>query len=366
MAGGKASSSGSRFKAMATALFALAAVFFAVYFIVQGWSNGIPKEPLVRQFPVMGTICELKFWDKPEQAAKAADVASDAIREVESRCSVFDKASELSALNASAFDAPFKCSPELWELLSHSRRFNAVTDGNFDITIRPLMVLWGFSKKRGELPSKAEIETAMQTVGMDKLIFDDNAHTVKFAVKGMALDLGGIAKGYALDKAAEGVLALGVKRGIINLGGNMRCLPLPPPGRDAYAIGIRNPFDSSATIGTIKLLNCCVGTSGDYERYVVINGRHYTHIMNSKTGLPVENMLSVTVVTPLGVESDGLSKGPFVGGSSYAKLIAERIPATSVLVIRRDPADSSKALVEKFGSIWGQVEAPQPPLAPKK
>ncbi len=341
-----------------SALFALLAAGY-IYWRMD--SAEIPKDPYVRQFPVMGTVCELKFWAAPELAAKAADEASAAIREVEGVCSVFAKESELHRLNDGAFDAPFKCSPELWEVLSHARRFNEMSQGAFDITVKPLMVVWGFYRKRGELPAKAEVDEAMKTVGMDKLVFDDSAQTVKFSVKGMGLDLGGVAKGYALDKAAERVLALGVRRGLINLGGNMRCLPLPPPGRDAYVIGVRNPFDTKSSLGEIKLLNCCVGTSGDYERYVVIDGRHYTHIMNPKTGLPVENMLSVTVVTPIGVESDGLSKSPFINGPAAAKELCERIPKTSVLVIRRDPKDTTKTILDKFGPIWDKVQAPAAP-----
>jgi len=105
-------------------------------------------------------------------------------------------------------------------------------------------------------------------------------------------------------------------------------------------------------------LNCCVGTSGDYERYVVIGGRHFTHIMNPQTGLPVENMLSVTVVTQLGVDSDGLSKYPFVEGLVAAKELTKRIPGCSVLVVRRSPDDPKKMVIDKFGSIWRDVKIP--------
>lgn len=341
-----------------TSLIALAA---AGYIIWRMNNAEAQKEPYARQFPIMGTVCELKFWAAPKLASQAADEATAAIREVESVCSVFDKDSELYRLNDTAFDAPFKCGPMLWDVLSHARRFNTISQGSFDITVKPLMLLWGFYRKRGELPSKAEIDEAMKTVGMDKLAFDDVAQTVRFTVKGMGLDLGGVAKGYALDKAAARVMDIGVKRGLINLGGNMRCLPLPPPGRDAYLIGVRNPFDAKGAIGEIKLLNCCVGTSGDYERYVVIDGRHYTHIMNPKTGLPVENMLSVTIVTPLGVESDGLSKYPFIAGPEAAKEICGRIPSTSALVIRRNPAKPSEVIMDKFGSIWTGVTTPVAP-----
>ncbi len=347
--------------------FSAAIALLAAGFIFWQTTRGkIPAEPYVRRFPVMGTVCELKFWESPDLAAKAADEAAAAIREVEGICNIFDKESEIARLNAGAFEKPFKCGPLLWDVLSHARRFNTISEGSFDIAVKPLMILWGFYRKRGELPARPEIEKALKTVGMDKIAFDDKERTVKFLVDGMGLDLGGVAKGYALDVAADRVLKLGARRGIINLGGNMRCLPLPPPGRDAYLVGVRDPFDKDAIIGEIKLLNCCVGTSGDYERYVVIDGRHYTHIMDPKTGLPVENMLSVSVVTPLGVESDGLSKYPFIRGPEAAKILCERIPNTSILVIRRDPRNPEKIVMDAFGSIWKGVATPEPPAREAK
>jgi len=335
------------------------------------------------RFTAMGTVCQIKLWAPKEKAEKATSEAVAAISEVERACSVFDKASELSRLNASAFDAPFACSPLLWEVLSHSRRFSEISGGAFDVTIKPLMALWGFYRKRGELPSKEEVAEAMKTVGMDKLQFDDAARSVKFAVKGMGIDLGGVAKGFALDKAAERVLALGVSRGMINIGGNIRCLPLPPPGADAYVVGVRNPFtpvddpktgtlqrspfsgEDGSLCGHVKLLNASIGTSGDYERYVVIGGRHLTHLMNPKTGLPVENMIAVTVMTPLGVESDGLSKAPFINGPDAAKEICSRIPRTSVLVIRRNPEKPSEILMDKIGPGWDSISLPASPTKPE-
>ncbi len=371
----------SRLPAILKLLLSLLIVIAAAALALKAYERSrLDAEPLFEtRFTAMGTVCQVKLWAPKEAAPKAAEAAKEAIAQVESVCSVFDKASELSKLNETAFDAPFVCSPLLWEVLGHSRRFNAISNGAFDVTIKPLMALWGFYRKRGELPSQEEIDEARKTVGMDKLVFDDAARSVKFSVKGMGIDLGGVAKGFALDKAVERLLALGVKRGMVNIGGNIRCLPLPPPGADAYVVGVRNPFapvsdpktgsvkrnpfsgDGDSLCGSVKLLNASIGTSGDYERYVVIDGRHFTHMMNPKTGLPVENMIAVTVVTPLGVESDGLSKAPFINGPDAAKEICSRIPATSALVIRRDPENPADIIMDRIGPIWGSVSLPSKP-----
>jgi len=336
-------------------------VCFAVFLLNRKAESPPPlEEALEYQFPVMNTVAQFKLYGPPMDVGKAFESAREAIIKVEKTCSIFDPKSEISRLNASAADSPFKCSPLLWEILEHSRRFHRISGGSIDITVKPLMSLWGFHKKRGELPAQKDIEEALKTVGLEKAEFDDAKQTVKFNVKGMGFDLGGVAKGFALGKASEKVLSQGINRGMIKLGGNIRCLPAAPPGRDSYKIGIQSPFDKEEICGVASVIDSSIGTSGDYENYVVIEGRHYTHIMNPKTGRPVENMLSATIVTPQEIDSDALSKALFVDGPKAAQELCERIPRTQALIIRLDPADSTKIIVEKFGSVWGEINLREP------
>jgi Membrane-associated lipoprotein involved in thiamine biosynthesis len=189
------------------------------------------------------------------------------------------------------------------------------------------------------------------------VILDDQKKTVRFTVNGVGLDLGGIAKGYALDRAAERVIGRGIRIGILDLGGNLRCLPdsIPSSDQDFYRIGILNPIRKSEIMTRIPMRNNVIATSGDYERYVVIDDRHYTHIINPSTGFPVENMLSVSVVTRRGIVSDGLSTALFIR-PDLAETAVKTFPGTQLLIVRRDPRNPKQILVESFGRIWENGE----------
>eukprot|EP00831_Metopus_contortus_P084193 TRINITY_DN9498_c0_g2_i1.p1 TRINITY_DN9498_c0_g2~~TRINITY_DN9498_c0_g2_i1.p1 ORF type:complete len:384 (-),score=85.71 TRINITY_DN9498_c0_g2_i1:257-1408(-) len=307
-----------------------------------------------RMLPLMGTMCEISLYGRKNLAEKAADAAADKFREVQDICNIFNPESEISKLNRSAFDAPFKCSQLLWNVLQKSREAYDVSGGAFDITAKPLMDLWGFYRKRGEnLPSADEVSAARRLVGLERVHFDDDARTVQFTVKGMSFDLGGIAKGYAVDVAAAAVLTTGISRGLINLGGNMYCLPDPPPGKKNYRIGITNPLNKKTGCGVVEGKDISLATSGNYERYVMIDGVQYTHIMNVKTGIPVRDMLSVTVITDHAVDADFLSTSIFINGPEFAKEVCKRFHDTQVLIIRRDAEGSPEVI--KIGKIWGEI-----------
>ena len=305
-----------------------------------------------RSYPVMGTFSEIALYGDRTRAEKAADLVYEEFARVENTCSIFKPDSELSRLNAGAFEKPFECGKLLWGLLSDSRDAWKLSGGSFDITAKPLMDLWGFYRKRKELPSQDEVKEALSRVGLEKVIFDDDAKTVRFTVKGMSFDLGGIAKGFAVDLAAKSAELVGIKTGIINLGGNIRCLPLSPKGRDSFIVGVRNPLAKNEICGNVSLINMSTATSGNYERYVEIDGKQYTHIMNVKTGLPVSGMLSITVVTPLALYADILSTAIFINGFDFGKLITEKIPGTSVLAIRRSSSNPADIEVMKAGTAF--------------
>ena len=304
-----------------------------------------------RYYSVMGgIILEIKLYGTEENTSKIADKIYKQVEEVDKTCNIYKPETELSRLNASAYSAPFKCSPLLWKLMIISKHYYDLTDGAFDISETPLLKLWGFYRKRKQLPTAAETAKAKEKVGLDKVIFDMKNHTVKFTVQGMRLDLGGIAKGFAVQKAAEYAKKIGVKRGIINLSGNAYCFQEPFPGRKNYIIGVKNPLRKNAICGKVKILDQSVATSGDYERFVIINGKHYAHIMNPETGKPVENMLAVTVITPDAADADALSTSVFIKGEKFAKKIMDEIPGTSFLIIRKNK--SGIPTMKKLGTCW--------------
>ena len=305
-----------------------------------------------RSFMVMGGVpLNIKLRGPKEKTELAVEAAYQAVESVDSVCDRFSKTSELSKLNEAAYKRPFHCGDLLWSVLMESKRYYELTDGAFDISATPFMALWGFHRKRKTLPSPAEIADAAAKTGLNKVVFDEQKRTVRFSVPGMALDLGGIAKGYAVGLAAEAARKFNIDMGVINLAGNAYCFPKPPPGRRAYLVGVRHPLDKSKTWCEFEMLDESVATSGNYERYVVIGNKHYTHIMNPKTGRPVENMLSVTVVTPKAVDSDALSTSVFIKGANFAEKVVKRFPRTSILIIKREPGTGA-IQTKAFGNIW--------------
>ena len=309
-------------------------------------------------FSTMSTVGTVNLSHKEIIVVKnALAAAHEAIRTVEKTCNIFDPESELSNLNATAADGPFVCGDLLWDVLTQARAFGRESGGAFDVTIDPLMKLWGFHSKRETLPSETEIKEAKRLTGLDKVVFDDKKHTVKFTEPGMSINLGGIAKGYALDRAADAVRKLGVKTGWIEIGGNILALP-KKAGGGKYAAGIRNPFHKDDLLGKTTLSDAAISTSGNYERYVVIDGKQYTHIINPATGLPVSDMDSVTVITGSGIDSDALSTSIFIAGPDAVAGWTKKFPGLRVLIVR-GPADKPELL--KFGKGWGDIPSNLPP-----
>ena len=180
------------------------------------------------------------------------------------------------------------------------------------------MDLWGFYKKRGRIPSADEIRKAQALCGLDKVIFNDNNYSVMFPQKGMALDLGGIAKGYALDLAVKYLKQknISIKRGTVNLGGNLYLLG----ENQSYRIGIKDP-SAPEKIKHIVTLNSpgAVSSSGDYERFVILENRKFGHIIDPVSGVPAPREHAATVFTSSGIQSDWMSTVLYLGGTGYQK-----------------------------------------------
>ena len=289
-------------------LLGAAAVWFAGFEV---------KKECIRTIPVMGTICDCRLELASGDSDTAFKAVSSAFSEVMLLANLYDKSSELAKLNASADKAPFVCSKELYNLLAESRRAYQISSGSFDISVKPLMDLWGFYRKRGTIPPESEITKAKKLCGLDKVIFNDAERSVKFTHKGMALDLGGIAKGYALDLAVEKLAGAGVtvKRGTLNLGGNIYLF-----GKDqTYRIGIKSPSSPEQIKEIITLTSPgAVSSSGDYERFVILDGKKFGHIIDPATGVPAPRSYASTVYAARGVDSDWMSTTLYLRGKSYA------------------------------------------------
>ena len=284
------------------------------------------------QFPVMGTIAGFSLYTTGHQRFLAGCTAGKAAFEkVAGIANLYDRSSELSRLNANAANQEFPCSDIMWQLLMRAEKAFVESDGKFDITVKPLMELWGFYRKQQRPPSDAEINAALRKTGFKKLQFDRKKRTVKFTVPGMALDLGGIAKGYAADLAAEAILKQGISRGVIDLGGNLKLLPDLPPGKKCYTVGIRNPAKRNELLAEKLELpgGMAVASSGDYERFTVLAGKRYGHIIDPASGVPGA-LPAVTVVCGSALDADIFSTSCYLGGGEAAGRLKKLYPDLQV------------------------------------
>ena len=279
------------------------------------------------------TICTIRVWSKKD-CSNEFGALLPMLQELHNSLNIYDADSELSKLNANASAKSVKCSPLLWDCLQKSRKAYDITDGTFDITVGPLMKLWGFHGKRQTLPTEQEIAAALAKVGLDKVQFNDEKHTVHFTTNGMYLDFGGIAKGYACDMIAAALLvSSGIETYLLDFGGNICVSQKPPPDKKAFSIGIRDPNATDSLITTKQLKGVTIATSGNYERSRVIDGQRVGHIMDPKSGRPGYFFKSVTAITPEGYQADALSTAIFIGGQPLAEKVKRRIPETSFLIV---------------------------------
>lgn len=276
----------------------------------------------------MGTVAAFTSAGGADHAAWAETVRG-AFEDVERRLSLFRADSDLSRLNASGFiDLPAAVAEgecDVAGVVAYALAVARDTDGAFDPTVNPLMRLWGFRKGVAvvEPPSDESMRKALAMVGWRHVALatnDDGRVTLRLDARGVELDLGGIAKGYAVDLACARLAKAGAGDFIVNLGGNIRVCGRPDAARETWRIAVRDPNDPSRTTGDIVELadGEAVATSGSYERFVEIGGRRYSHIIDPRTGRPVARGGSVSVVAPSAMEADAYSTALFVQGAGAA------------------------------------------------
>jgi len=287
-----------------------------------------PPERL--EWPVMSTIAAVST-----PAATAGDLPAlrDPVQtvfaDIETRFSVFRPDSDLNRANRAAGNGEWiVLSPDVAHVLRTALRLARDSGGVFDPTIGPLMTAWGFrgGSVRKE-PTVTELIAARVLVNWSNVLWDAaNSNRVRLAKPGMRLDLGGIAKGYAVDAGYERLLRAGATNFMVDLGGNLRVHGEAAPGRGGWRTGVRHPFESRALLGVLLLTNGeSMATSGNYERFVELAGHRYAHIMDPRTGRPAEGMASVTVLAPSGLQCDGLSATLFIlGPEEGIKFLAKR------------------------------------------
>ena len=279
--------------------------------------NCSPKERLYKKtFIISGTFVEVTSPYK-----NASGIASSTMKKLEKIFSLYDKESQLSKVNKSAGLAPVKVSEEFIELLKLSKQLYEITDGAFDPSIGKVILYWKEKMKNVQLndfPDVKEIKKILELKGFDFVLINEEDSTVFINKKGIVLDLGGVAKGYMVDKAIMELKRNSIYSALINAGGDIFCLG--KNGKRPWHIGVRNPKVITGILDTLAIVDEAVATSGDYEQFFKYNGKTYSHIINPKTGFPVENQTrSVTVIAHNATTADGLSTAFFIMGEKQTQ-----------------------------------------------
>ena len=282
----------------------------------------------------MGTLFTIVAYGHDARfLAQVVNEAFDEIDNLDAQMSNYKPASELSRINRDAAREAVLVEPKLFQLIADSIRGSEETGGAFDISVGPLMKAWGFFRGQGRVPTAQELSRVMKRVGYYHVQLDPENCTIRFDVEGLELDLGGVAKGYAVDRAVDILRANGVAVALVSSGTSSIYALGAPPGERAWRVTLRDPFHADKAGDVVYLKNYSFSASGNYEKFFTLGGKTYSHIMDPRTGRPVENMLSAAVLAPQGVDSDMLSKLYVLGVEGSRKVLA-RHPRLIVIFYR--------------------------------
>lgn len=283
--------------------------------------------------PMMGTVVSISVVSEdPQRAYGALDAAFEEIARVESIMSVFREDSEVNRVNREASFHPVTVSPELFHVIEMSAAISRETHGAFDISVGPLMKLWPFYKKEKILPSESALKEALSRVGYRHVVLSPEDRSVSFAVPGMALDLGGIAKGYAIDRAVSVLKKKNVRAALVNAGGDIFAYGTKPGGHPWW-VGIQHPRKSGELVAALPVRDKAVVTSGDYERYFTVGGKRFHHIVDPRIGFSAVETASVTVIADSAVYADGLATGLAVLGPKDGLAVVNASPNAHALIL---------------------------------
>ena len=281
----------------------------------------LPAGELLRyegSLDAMGTSFGVVLYGRDANRLRsAADQAFEEVRRLESMLSNYRRESEWSEVNRNAADQPVVVSDELFRLLSECLNYSRKSEETFDITVGPLMKLWGFYKGSGRIPHRAEIRVVMSRVGYQNVLLDPERKTVRFARKGVEIDPGGIGKGYAVDQMVAILKANGIESALITAGGSSIYAMGAPPGEKGWTVKIRHPKKHEEAIQQVVLRNESMSTSGSYEKFFRSGRRIYSHIMDPRTGYPAQGAVSVSVIAPRTLDSEAWTKPYFILGKQW-------------------------------------------------
>lgn len=323
---------------------------------------------------LMGTFARVEAVAGGRQTARSAiEAAFEKLEWIDDLMSDYKDDSELSRVNRLAYGRAVPVSSELFEVLAASVEYSRRTDGAFDVTVGPLVDLWRRAAEANEAPGTEQIAGAEAKVGYKKLLLDANLMSVRFAVDGMRLDLGGIAKGYAIDRAVEAMKTAGASGGMVDVGGDIRCFGRPAD-RAKWLVGLQDPESADSgqwtaysgeeqtggpaemlspgeVLMVLRLEDAAVATSGDYRRFEMIGGKRYSHIIDTKKGEGADKLSSVTIIAETATDADALATAVSVMGAEKGMALIEKKEGVEAILI------SAEGKVENSSGAVGYIEA---------
>lgn len=300
-----------------------------------------------RAFFTMGTIVTISAYGEDEaRVHHAVAKAFHAIQEVDDLMSVYKEDSEVSMLNAAAGQEMIRVHTSIIRILSYAKSFSSFTSGSFDITIEPLMQLWGFrnqTKVLSRIPTDREIRQTLDTIGSQNIFIDEKENRVGFLHPNSRIDLGGIAVGYSVDRAVNVLHDEGIESAFINHSGDAFALGSPPDS-DGWNIAIPHPQNPDDVIESFTLRDKAVSTSGNYHSYTECQSKRFGHILDPHRGIPGEGMLSATIIADSSIEADALATGLFCMGKEKLEEAMRHLPGTDVFSVYADG--------DSIGTTW--------------
>ena len=266
-----------------------------------------------------------------ETLSRAVEDALDEVDRIDRLMSHYKVESPLSRVNREAARHSVTVEPELFDFITDAMRYSRNSGGAFDITVGPLMKAWGFFRGDGRMPSAEELASARRHVGAEHVILNETAKSVGFDDSGVELDLGGIAKGYAVDRAVGLLRERRISAALISAGGSTIYALGSPPGRDGWDVMIQDPVAPQKVARTLRLKDRALSVAGSSEKSFESGGVRYSHIMDPRTGRPVQGILSVAVLASSGTAGDALDDALFVLGPVHSRKYLKKLPGAEVM-----------------------------------
>ena len=293
------------------------------------------SEPIGRTEVVMGTVVKVTLYDGGSEAI--LDKVFKRLAEIDNLLSINKEGTELDELNENAGIKGIKVSDTSYDVIKRGLDYSKLSNGGYDITIGPLVKLWSIGFPEAKVPTQEEIDKTIKNIDYSKVKINPDTKEIFLSEKGMMLDLGSIAKGYATDEVVKILREEGVKQAIVDIGGNLYAIGLKN-GDTNWKIGIQNPFDDRGNaLGSVEVSDKTVVTSGVYERFIEKDGVKYHHILNPDTGYPYEtDIVAVSIITDKSMDADALSTLIFTKGVDEGLKFIEKLDAVDAVFITNE------------------------------